>query len=161
MDAKLFSLLLYDAAHLIRPRAVVVVSPSQQSASSPVDLNTHPNALAFLALSDLAKAFETVNKVKAEGDVTQTRQNHITLKIQFYVIQILLTPALMLAALADEITIRAKTTEAEAGSSLSNSTLDRQSEMAKSISQTRSARNADKPEGLLGQATIPRIEELS
>lgn len=106
----------------MRPRVVTAISPAvsnTQQAGLSIDSN-HPNILAILALSDLSKLFELVGLGKTTSDKTESRQNHITLKLSFYVAQILFTPSAILRHVVDEILARSKVIEQEAVPLLSN-----------------------------------------
>jgi hypothetical protein len=84
--------------------------------------SSHPNILAILALSDLLKVFGLVGPRKTASDKTESRQNHVTLKLSFYVAQILSTPPAILGRIADEILARSQLIEQEAVSLPSNTT---------------------------------------
>lgn len=96
------SLLLHDAAQLLRPRVVTVVSPSTGA------LESHPKASSILVLSDLLKIFQPVGRSK-QGSNSVTRQNHVTMKLSFYIAHILSTPSAILSSLCDEIVAQSNT----------------------------------------------------
>ena len=95
------SLLLRDAAQLLRPRVVTVVSPSTGA------LESHPKASSILMLSDLLKLFQPVGRPKQGSN--SVRQNHVTMKLSFYVAHILSTPSAILSSLCDEIVAQSNT----------------------------------------------------
>lgn len=117
MDPAIYSLLLKDAATLLRPAPVtVVVSTDSQTSST---FGDHPSVNVLCVLSDLASLFDKVpakaNSQAPGASSTQQRpkHNHVVHKLTFYAAYILGTPAPMLRVLVDEATIRAKMLEVE------------------------------------------------
>ncbi|RDX50264.1 hypothetical protein OH76DRAFT_1555794 [Lentinus brumalis] len=113
MDAKFFSLLLQDTAHLLRPTKLAVIASNDPA----LNLEDHRSANALRVFSDLAALFgEPAASTPAEGGHSTTRgtkTNHVVHKLMFYAAYVVGTPAPMLRVLADEATMRAKTLENE------------------------------------------------
>jgi len=104
MDPIFFSLLLRDAAALLRPERVHVVlghdpqtSPSQSSA---------PCVTALRALSDIRALFQSSSKQRASG--------HVAAKVLFYAAQVSRVPLQFAAVLVHEIEERAQSIGQEA-----------------------------------------------
>lgn len=97
MTNKLITLLLRDAARLLRPLRVTqdMSSPASDTVSS-----AHPHIMPILVLSDLNDLFSDSR--------TPSKPNHIAHKIRFYAAHILSTPSAILRSLADEMNIRAR-----------------------------------------------------
>ncbi|KAF7969456.1 hypothetical protein HWV62_27299 [Athelia sp. TMB] len=115
VDGKMMSMILQDAAKLIRPSPVIVLD---SSTTSPVIENSgavsgrHPCVSAILVLSDLSKLFGRTKTQK--GDAGSQGSNHVTLKLLFYAVQIISTPTVILTGLAEEAALRSKVIEREA-----------------------------------------------
>ncbi|KAI0700015.1 hypothetical protein C8T65DRAFT_709765 [Cerioporus squamosus] len=90
MDAKFFSLLLQDTAHLLRPAKLTVV-----------------------ASSDPALSLEDHRSANALRHAKSAKANHVVHKLMFYAAYVIGTPAPMLRVLADEATMQAKTLKNE------------------------------------------------
>jgi hypothetical protein len=112
MNDKLISLLLHDTAQLLRPQIVSVVSPpvppGQELTRS--KLASHPT---FLMLSDLSKLFRPVDQ---PSDAVAPRQNHITMKISFYIAHIVSIPSVILSDLSGEVLARSRVVDQESPS---------------------------------------------
>jgi len=102
MRTDYFSILLRDAACLLRPASVTVLPPECTGAAS-LNVNSHPHGKAILALSDISKLF----KDASEGQ-------HIRMKLLFYAAHVLCTPSAVLCAVADETVARSMTIGHEA-----------------------------------------------
>ncbi len=113
MDAKFFSLLLQDTAHLLRPTKLAVVASNDPAPN----LEDHRSANTLRVFSDLAALFgEPASSTPAQGAHSTTKgskTNHVVHKLMFYAAYVVGTPAPMLRVLADEATMRAKTLENE------------------------------------------------
>ncbi|KAI0925033.1 hypothetical protein AcW2_005734 [Taiwanofungus camphoratus] len=141
MTQPVFSLLLRDAAILLRPVAVTVLSPASPSLSRPShskhdtsndqnyqDLEAHPSTNALRVLSDLFGLFTSMARPSSSTppanlhqSTTRTemnrnlspQRNHVTHKLSFYAVHILGVPSVLLHALAEEVAARADALESE------------------------------------------------
>ncbi|KAG1842170.1 hypothetical protein DFJ58DRAFT_806926 [Suillus subalutaceus] len=102
------SVLLHDLSIIARPRLVVASSSDNRS------LNDHASVTLLAALSDLSCLFAP----RSIGV-----PSHIQMKLRFYAGQVLSTPQLVLRALANELQDYARALKAEAGSVMSNPSL--------------------------------------
>ena len=104
----LFSLLLQDAATLLRPAPVTVHG---------VGLDAHPSANTLRALSDLVALFGSTPAMSTPETKSKPepkpRASHVVHKLTFYAAYVLGTPPPMLRVLADEALMRARTMEGE------------------------------------------------
>lgn len=105
MTPAFFSLLMQDAATLLRPLPVVPIASSTRIEKKH-EYADHPNANAFHALSDISLLFH-----KAPSRTHPV--SPVVAKIQFYAARVMSTPTYTLKALADEIAVRAKLVERE------------------------------------------------
>lgn len=137
MPLAFFSILLKDAAALLRPSTVVELphqstGPQKQSNSdSPSDskvpptsakaLVSHPSAHALLALSDLSALF-TVDTASRLGETRKAKPNHVAHKLTFYAAYILGVPPILLRTLVAELTERAESIAREDASSVDERT---------------------------------------
>lgn len=106
--AESLSVLLHDLSIIARPRLVVTASSDNSS------LSDHPSVTLLAALSDLSCLFAP----RSIGV-----PSHIQMKLGFYAAQVLSTPQLVLRALANELQDYAWALKAEAGSVISNPSL--------------------------------------
>lgn len=106
--AESLSVLLRDLSIIARPRLVVTASSDNSS------LSDHPSVTLLAALSDLSCLFAP----RSIGV-----PSHIQMKLGFYAAQVLSTPQLVLRALANELQDYARALKAEAGSVISNPSL--------------------------------------
>jgi hypothetical protein len=102
MTPSFFSLLMCDAAKLLRPSTVVAISTT----GNPDSFMEHPSANALLVLSDTSTLFQS-------QPAKSSAPNPITAKLAFYAARIVSTPSYVLIALADEAVARAKLVERE------------------------------------------------
>ncbi|KAG6833221.1 hypothetical protein H0H87_009842 [Tephrocybe sp. NHM501043] len=94
MDADLFSVLLRDAASLIRP-LTVTMAPAASPPEGEFDATSHPHSKLVLGLSDLTTLFGN----SKEG----AKKTHVTHKLFFYVVHVLSTPTAILLTLAEDL----------------------------------------------------------
>jgi len=105
MDPIFFSLLLRDAAALLRPEPVHVVlghDPHTSPSQSPA-----PCVTALRALSDIHALFQSGSKQRASG--------HVAAKVLFYAAQVSRVPLQFAALLVHEIEERARSIGQEIG----------------------------------------------
>ncbi|KAF9816006.1 hypothetical protein IEO21_04256 [Rhodonia placenta] len=121
MTSPFFSLLLHDAAALLRPSTVVEVlfsvSGDPRSDGSYPELESHPNTNVLRALSDLSAlsgddllSQSTKSSPSSSSSKTTTstaKTDHVTHKLTFYAAHIVSAPPLLLRALAEETAARA------------------------------------------------------
>lgn len=108
VGAESLSLLLHDLSIIARPRLVVAASFDDNS------LSNHRSVTLLAALSDLSGLF-------APHSIGVP--SHIQMKLKFYAAQVLSTPQLVLRALANELEDYARALKVEAGSVMSNPSL--------------------------------------
>ena len=101
MSPPFFALLMRDAEKLVRPSSIVPISSGTDGAA----LDEHSSANALLALSDVAALFESKK---------HTSPSAVAAKLAFYAARVMVTPAHILTALANEAATRAKLVEREA-----------------------------------------------
>ena len=111
MNSKLFSLLLSDAARLIRPLPVTTV-PSETAHSTEINPTSHAQLNVILVLSDLSKLFEYYPPSK----VLRTEPNLVMHKLMYYAAHILSTPPSVFCALVEDILVWQKTSAYEEAS---------------------------------------------
>ncbi|KAF8909308.1 hypothetical protein CPB84DRAFT_1765790 [Gymnopilus junonius] len=97
MASELISLLLRDAARLLRPLRVTQVVSSEESDKVS---SAHPHIMPVLVLSDLYDLFS--------DNVVPSKPNHITHKLRFYAAHVLSTPSTILRLVANEMSMRAQ-----------------------------------------------------
>ena len=161
MPLSFFSLLLRDAAALLRPSTVVELpeeSVAKSTSATPSvsfhteappasthDLTCHPGAHALLALSDLSALYTTDSPTPLRpGAAGKAKPNHIAHKLTFYAAYILGVPPLLLRTLVAELTERAESLAREGAGPVGESS--RVSERA--------------VPGRDGQSRVPEIVEL-
>lgn len=120
MDDKLVSLLLHDTAQLLRPQLVSVVSPPAPPGQE-ITRSKQASHPTFLMLSDLSKLFQPVVQHEQPSEAVAPRQNHITMKISFYIAHIASIPSVILSDLSGEVLARSRVVDQEAILSPSNS----------------------------------------
>jgi hypothetical protein len=76
-------------------------------------LDSHPQRLALLAISDLIRLFETY-QAGSNAEIRPSN-NHITHKLTFYAAHLLSTPSHRFATLAEESLIFSRHLQIEAG----------------------------------------------
>ncbi|OBZ66906.1 hypothetical protein A0H81_13111 [Grifola frondosa] len=126
MTSTFFSALLRDAATLLKPSSVTLVSPSTPSvtlSTSDVegqsehcpDLENHSSANTLRVLTDLSSLFQQSSRsgpapfqLSPPSQSSKPRPNHIAHKLTFYAAQVVGTPSPLLRALADEVAVRAE-----------------------------------------------------
>ncbi|KAF8967705.1 hypothetical protein BDZ97DRAFT_1656008, partial [Flammula alnicola] len=111
MTSELFSLLLGDAARLLKPLRVTHVMPTsvEMPTSEALVLPSHPHIMPVLVLSDLNELFSPAPRLGSSQDSqVRSKGNHVTHKLLFYAVHILSTPSVILETLADEMTTRAE-----------------------------------------------------
>lgn len=104
MTPSFFAVLMRDAEKLLRPSSVTPISSTPDNSDSFVD---HLSATTLLALSDISVLFRSQKS---------SASNAVTAKLAFYAARIIVTPAYILTALANEAATRAKLVEREEGS---------------------------------------------
>ncbi|CCM00760.1 uncharacterized protein FIBRA_02800 [Fibroporia radiculosa] len=120
MSSAFFAILLSDAAKLIRPLSVSLISspsstPSDGLSGDYSDLNSHPSANILQVLSDLSGMFDepthaddiSMSSVPVPRASHALKHSHTKHKLTFYAAHTLSVPNLLLRALADEIAVRA------------------------------------------------------
>ncbi|KAF5316000.1 hypothetical protein D9619_006332 [Psilocybe cf. subviscida] len=101
----LFSVLLRDAARLMRPFAITELSNDDSPTGNMISA-AHPLTMPLLMLSDLYHLYE---KSAVPGPAqSNTKNNHVTLKLWFYANHILSTPHQILWTLAGELEAEAR-----------------------------------------------------
>lgn len=118
MTSAFFSVLLYDAARLLRPVPVTVLPSHSSSTGAFSSFESHPNTTTLLALSDLSEFFSTplpANAHSSKSINSKSRQTntHITHKVTFYAARVISTPTQVLTNLADELMLRAEVVRRE------------------------------------------------
>ncbi|PSR73893.1 hypothetical protein PHLCEN_2v10290 [Hermanssonia centrifuga] len=108
MTPKFFSLLMQDAAKLLRPAPVLSLSPTHLT-SPTKEFDVHPSANALLALSDVSTLFAA----SPPRPPHSRAPNPTVAKLAFYGARIISTPTYILTALADETSVRANLLERE------------------------------------------------
>lgn len=108
VGAESLSVLLHDLSIIARPRLVAAASSDDNS------LNDHRSVTLLAALSDLSGVFPP----RSIGV-----PSHIQMKLIFYAAQVLSTPQPVLRALANELQDYARALKVEAGSVMSNPSL--------------------------------------
>lgn len=108
VGAESLSVLLHDLSIIARPRLVAAASSDDNS------LNDHRSVTLLAALSDLSGVFPP----RSIGV-----PSHIQMKLIFYAAQVLSTPQPVLRALANELQDYARALNVEAGSVMSNPSL--------------------------------------
>lgn len=101
----LFSVLLEDAACLMRPFAITELSNDELPTGNIVSA-AHPLAMPVLVLSDLCHLYEKPAAPQPSQSIAKS--NHVTLKLRFYAHHILSTPHQILWALAGELATEAR-----------------------------------------------------
>lgn len=91
-----FSLLLRDAAILLRPLTISLITPSIPGPGTAGYLASQPQCLPLLVLSDLIQLFESATK----------RQNYVTHKLRFFASHVFATPPMVFRDLAEEVSAR-------------------------------------------------------
>lgn len=137
MTPAFFSLIMRDAATLLRPLPVVPIA-STTRIEKKHEYADHPNANAFHALSDISLLFQRAPSPSARTHPVSP----VVAKIQFYAARVMSTPTHTLKAFADEIAVRAKLLEREGNLKTSVST-------------------SDNYEGYTAKKGHPQIEELT
>jgi len=123
MNPPFFSVLLRDAAMLLRPSSVTeITADSYQTKDlgrvySPSELETHTSVNVLRVLSDLSHLFDnttpSLNLPTKTGSKAPVRSNHVTLKLTFYAAHALSVPPILFRALADEAAARANVVASE------------------------------------------------
>jgi len=123
MDPPFFSVLLRDAATLLRPSSVTEIPADSyetqdlDSVYSPSKLETHTSVNVLRVLSDLSHLFDNTtpssNRPIKTGSKAPVRSNHVTLKLTFYAAHALGVPPILFRALADEAAARANVVASE------------------------------------------------
>lgn len=141
VGAESLSVLLHDLSIMARPKLVVAASSDNNST-----LSDHCSVTLLAALSDLSRLFAP----RSIGV-----PSHIQMKLRFYAAQVLSTSQLVLRALANELQDYSRALKAEAGSVLSNPSLQ-----GKNLddSQPKLASNPDIT--VNGRSLGPSIEDL-
>ncbi|KAJ3992141.1 hypothetical protein F5050DRAFT_1801854 [Lentinula boryana] len=98
-----FTVLMRDAATLLRPLPVGAISSTSGSSTSTIDITSHPNRTTIYVLSDLSRIFTT----HLHG-MTRNPHPHIAHKFIFYAAHVLSTPPIVLRSLADDLAARAR-----------------------------------------------------
>ncbi|KAH9951174.1 hypothetical protein B0H21DRAFT_355876 [Amylocystis lapponica] len=124
MTPAFFSLLLRDAATLLQPSSVTVLSSAAPNDHSQayMESESHPNAHTIRVLSDLSALFDVPpSAASPSADHAQSRPESkvqqkastATHKLTFYAAHVFRTPTPLLRALAAEVRVRAEVIEHE------------------------------------------------
>lgn len=117
-------LLIRDAATLLRPRVIAVVSSTSSSSDSSstsetlpvddyIDIQSHPNRTPVYMLSDLYRLFSSYSSTASpEKNEQKDKYAHVTHKLFFYASHALSIPPMVFKSLADDLDSRADATQA-------------------------------------------------